>query len=319
MRHLACNGDIDLRLLKRVLETRRASVLLSSYEKRERLFITRFRRARLTPSESAVHRVRVAARRLLSMLSVLEPIMGRRYLKPVRRTLKSQLRELGAVRDVQVHVLLTGELLTGFPQLTTFHESLTRKEQKLIRHVRNGLWDFNLEKLRRQSDRIFDRLICSIDPAADDVIGDEIEASVGVAYQRVLSRQASIDPDHLGSIHRTRLAFKRFRYMAEIVAPIYNELTTERLKAMHEFQGRLGAIQDLDSLLSAMTDFRKRSGRTSMQVAENEIRQRRTRLIEDFMDSVDEVRFFWSTVSAGDHRASPPLRANPSVLSVRTR
>jgi hypothetical protein len=56
----------------------------------------------------------------------------------------------------------------------------------------------------------------------------------------------------------------------------------------------MGMIQDVESLLSKMMDFRRRSGRTSMLVVENEIRRRRQRLIDEFMETADEVRFFWS-------------------------
>lgn len=287
--------QVDLRLLKRLLAADNAGIVLEGFEQRRRAFDARVRKARRKPSEGAIHNVRVAARRFLSMLALLEAVVGRRHLKTVRDTMKDNLAALRQMRDVQVQLSCTEKLLGDFPQLISFHKFLTQRERQLQKRARKQLRDFDLGELRKRTDSLLDRLIASVDPEADGVLGHKIGASVEDAYRRVLSLRARIDPDWPRSIHRTRLAFKKFRYMAEIVAPSFDGLTEERLKAMHDFQDRMGAIQDLDSLLATMMAFRRESGRTSLLVVENEIRRRRRRMIDEFMKSVDEVRFFWST------------------------
>jgi CHAD domain-containing protein len=145
---------------------------------------------------------------------------------------------------------------------------------------------------------VLDELISTLRPDTDRVLGARIDGSIENAYRRVLVLRARVDPRKARSIHKMRVAFKKFRYMAEIAAPCFPKLSPERLEAMHAYQDRMGTIQDLDTLLRTMAEFRRQSGRTSMLVVENEIRRRRQRRIDDFMQTVDELRFFWSAPRA---------------------
>ncbi len=276
---------------KSPLETNHAGMLLEGFDKRCRTFQRRMKKAQRKPSEKAVHEIRIAARRLISLLAVVEHIVGSRRIKRARSRIKGQLDGLGAMRDVQVQKVYTRALLPDFPQLLSFHKSLCVTERRLGRRARMQLRRFNLKALIREPNRSLEHFVASVDPD-DDRIVRKIGVSLNDAFSRVLVLRARIDPDLPRSIHRTRLAFKKFRYMAEIVAPQFDEFTNDRLQAMHDFQDRMGAIQDLDSLLATMMDYRRRSGRTSLLVVENELRRRRRHLIDEFVKSADEVRFF---------------------------
>ena len=289
--------NLDLSRLKSLLETNHAGMLLEGFDKRRRTFERRMKKAQLKPSEKAVHEVRIAARRLISLLAVIEHIVGSRRIKRARFRIKEQLDGLGAMRDVQVQKVYTRALLTDFPQLVSFHKSLCVTERRLCRRARIQLRRFNLKALIRETNRVLEHFVASIDPD-DDRIGRQIGASLNDAFSRVLVLRARIDPDLPRSIHRTRLAFKKFRYTAEIAAPQFEEFTDGRLQAMHDFQDRMGTIQDLNSLLDAMMDFRRRSGRTSLLVVENELRRRRRHFVDEFVKSADEVRFFLSNTPA---------------------
>ncbi len=289
--------NLDLSRLKSLLETNHAGMLLEGFDKRRRTFERRMKKAQLKPSEKAVHEVRIAARRLISLLAVIEHIVGSRRIKRARSRIKEQLDGLGAMRDVQVQKVYTRALLTDFPQLISFHKSLCVTERRLRRRARMQLRRFNLKALIRETNRVLEHFVASIDPD-DDRIGRQIGASLNDAFSRVLVLRARIDPDLPRSIHRTRLAFKKFRYTAEIAAPQFEEFTDGRLQAMHDFQDRMGTIQDLNSLLDAMMDFRRRSGRTSLLVVENELRRRRRHFVDEFVKSTDEIRFFLSNTPA---------------------
>ena len=289
--------NLDLSRLKSLLETNHAGMLLEGFDKRRRTFERRMKKAQLKPSEKAVHEVRIAARRLISLLAVIEHIVGSRRIKRARSRIKEQLDGLGAMRDVQVQKVYTRALLTDFPQLISFHKYLCVTERRLRRRARMQLRRFNLKRLIRETNRVLEHFVASIDPD-DDRIGRQIGASLNDAFSRVLVLRARIDPDLPRSIHRTRLAFKKFRYTAEIAAPQFEEFTDGRLQAMHDFQDRMGTIQDLNSLLDAMMDFRRRSGRTSLLVVENELRRRRRHFVDEFVKSTDEIRFFLSNTPA---------------------
>jgi CHAD domain-containing protein len=324
----------DLRRLKALFDSTHASLLLEAFETRRVVLADRLREARRKPSEKKIHNLRLAGRRTLATLELLETALPRSSTRSLRDTIRRQLRRLGRVRDVQVQLGYCDQLLGEFPQLTGFRRDLKRKERNLRRQAGERLRSparrqagerlrsparrqagerlrsparrqagerlrsLAPRKIDRKARRVLDELISTLRPDTDRVLGARIDGSIENAYRRVLVLRARVDPRKARSIHKMRVAFKKFRYMAEIAAPCFPKLSPERLEAMHAYQDRMGTIQDLDTLLRTMAEFRRQSGRTSMLVVENEIRRRRQRRIDDFMQTVDELRFFWSAPRA---------------------
>ena len=54
------------------------------------------------------------------------------------------------------------------------------------------------------------------------------------------------------TIHRLRIAFKRFRYLCELLEPFLSGVTETRLERMRHYQGASGEIQDLAVLLARL-------------------------------------------------------------------
>ena len=54
-----------------------------------------------------------------------------------------------------------------------------------------------------------------------------------------------------------RLAFKKYRYAAEVLFPLFPEATEETAKRLHAFQALLGTIHDFDVLLAEAHAFRR--------------------------------------------------------------
>ena len=283
---------VDVQRLKRLLEAPHLGLLIEGFDQRRRVFEARLRRARRKPALAAVHDLRVASRRLLSMIALLDdaaPVPG---LVRLRRSIRRRLKDLGAMRDVQVQMGLVETLLPGFPQLAAFHAALDRRERRLAKRARERLGEWSLKTFLRRTDGVLDALIAGFDPEVDSRVGLRIQSAVEDAHRRVVVVRECVDRRRPETIHRVRLAFKKFRYMAEIVAPARRDWTPERLEAMRGFQDRMGAIQDAGALLDAMAAYRRRTGRTSVLVAENEVRRRRAGLIEAFVEVADEIRFF---------------------------
>ena len=154
--------NLDLSRLKSLLETNHAGMLLEGFDKRRRTFERRMKKAQLKPSEKAVHEVRIAARRLISLLAVIEHIVGSRRIKRARSRIKEQLDGLGAMRDVQVQKVYTRALLTDFPQLISFHKSLCVTERRLRRRARMQLRRFNLKSADSRNESR-SRTLCRFD------------------------------------------------------------------------------------------------------------------------------------------------------------
>jgi CHAD domain-containing protein len=55
-----------------------------------------------------------------------------------------------------------------------------------------------------------------------------------------------------------RLAFKKYRYSVEVLAPLFPSITEETLERLHAFQTLLGDLHDLDVVLKEAEYFRRR-------------------------------------------------------------
>ena len=70
-------------------------------------------------------------------------------------------------------------------------------------------------------------------------------------------RKAALDPAHPEALHRMRLAFKKYRYAAEVLLPLFPKATEETAKRLHAFQTLLGTIHDCDVILAEAASFRR--------------------------------------------------------------
>jgi CHAD domain-containing protein len=131
--------------------------------------------------------------------------------------------------------------------------------------------------------------------------------AVEATFNRVVERTLAIDPAASATIHRVRVAFKKFRYMVEALAPVLPWVTRKRLKAMNTFQGRMGDIQDAEVLLQNAQAFARKQGRGSEAVlagALEELMRQRGALIEDFLASAKTLYTFWKPSSSAHRRST---------------
>ena len=69
--------------------------------------------------------------------------------------------------------------------------------------------------------------------------------------------EGALDPAHPEALHRMRLAFKKYRYAAEVLLPLFPKATEETTKRLHAFQTLLGTIHDCDVILAESASFRR--------------------------------------------------------------
>jgi CHAD domain-containing protein len=74
--------------------------------------------------------------------------------------------------------------------------------------------------------------------------------SVETAFTNVVECRQHMQAADPTSIHRTRIAFKKFRYMMESMRPLLPGITPRRLAAMKAFQDVMGDLQDTDVFLA---------------------------------------------------------------------
>jgi CHAD domain-containing protein len=128
---------------------------------------------------------------------------------------------------------------------------LQRKEKKLLRAARKEIKSLKTANLSKRIQKL-NKTIETLQPTDLDA---SLLSSVDEAYAVVNQRYALIDPNQPATIHRVRIAFKKFRYMIEAIYPILQNVPVDYLKRMHDYQATMGDIQDMEVALQELAEF----------------------------------------------------------------
>jgi CHAD domain-containing protein len=289
------------------------ALLLQSLDDRWRTYRAMLKRCQKKYSEAAVHDLRVATRRLMSTLAILRTLKSDGSLRQARRRLKKQLERFGPLRDVQVQLLAVEKMLPSFPELQGFYDQLVKREQRLVERRRaqvKGVKTRKVAKALRATARQLPALLAT--PTMQrEKRGAAIHA-VDVAFNTVVERRRAIEAADTATIHRMRVAFKKFRYMVEALAPVLEHATATRLRAMNALQDSMGRVQDIEVLLTSVQAFwqKQQTPEAARCRAYQELIHRRASLIEAFLHLADTLFTFWKPVPEAFTAEKRPTERN---------
>jgi CHAD domain-containing protein len=259
-----------------------------------RRYRKRLKRCQRKFSASAVHDSRIEMRRLLATLELVAVFIPERKLKKLRRALKDQLDEFDQLRDAQVQLAGVKPLRRAFPAAKKFHRWLRQRE---VRYIREALQAVKAVKTRRVGKRIaalegeLRRQQKSTTP--DRAFGLAQDA-IDNAFAGVTRFSRQVNAAAPPTIHRTRIAFKRFRYMVDALSPLLPAVTDKHRRAMHDYQSMMGDIQDSEVLLAALDEFiESEDNKPTMQPLRAALVQRRKQLIHVYLDAAPKLASFW--------------------------
>jgi CHAD domain-containing protein len=272
-------------------------LLLDALQDRWRTFRAALKRCQKKSSEAAVHDLRVATRRLISTLDLMARIHPQADLRKARRALKRQLDTFGPLRDVQVQLLSVDKMLASFPELQGFYDALLKRERKLVQRLGAKVKTVKIGKVAKAIRTAIEEVEGLLDmPEVQQEKHAAAIHALEAAFNRVVERKQAIDPTDSATIHRMRVAFKKYRYLVESLAPLLDWVTDRQLKAMNTFQGSMGDIQDAKVLRTSVMAFARKRGaerEASLAHALEELSLRHTALIETFLTSADTLFTFW--------------------------
>ena len=98
----------------------RSMILIEAFDKRWKDFQYRFNLYRAEASEESVHDLRVASRRLLSILELTRNISPSPRLQNLRNYFKDQLNSYDELHDTQVMIVEIEEVLEELPEIEPF-------------------------------------------------------------------------------------------------------------------------------------------------------------------------------------------------------
>lgn len=211
----------------------------------------------------AVHRMRVATRRLRSALPVFGPYLAPRRFETWRKRIRGITRALGAARDADVQIEHLTELVSHLspPERAGVRRLLLRLRQRrremqpkvnkalrqfersgLVAEISQKLAPFEIYKsqLNLQSTALLRTGAEHIQQKLDEFLAFE-----PYVFQ----------PECVSELHAMRIAAKHLRYTLEFFAPLYPDELKGTLKILRSCQDALGAIHDADVWVASLPDF----------------------------------------------------------------
>jgi CHAD domain-containing protein len=242
-------------------------------------------------SEESVHDLRVSIRRISSLCLLLDKFLANSYCLLLRKHLKKQLSGFSPLRDTQVMILECNKLAPEFPVLYPYRVALLDNERQYIKSVHAEIRNINTETSDIHKFYIIHSLRCG---SNDLLTLANLKLFALDMYSELVSRFNSADPGDINTIHRVRLAYKKFRYIIEILAP-FIDITDEDLKELKSHQTRMGNIQDNNVFVDSLEHFIDNQT-TNPRIRFSDIlyykMAERKQLIDDFFLNFDSIQSF---------------------------
>src|SRR5690348_9513261 len=209
--------------------------------------------ARAGDDPEGVHDMRVATRRMRTMLDVLAgcPDADGKRLTGLRKRLKKPARRLGAVRDLDVLIAREEGYAADHPKdaddLEAFHRVLLQRRQR----ARDALEAY-LDGAK------LDRILAAVDTfALEDggsagagvdmpavTVAQYAGGAIWARYEGVLRLAAAAGGGEMDRLHQLRIACKRLRYTLELFARELGASAGMLIAALKRAQDELGALHD---------------------------------------------------------------------------
>ncbi len=265
-------------------------LLLTAFSQRTSQYLDERKRCKTEFSEEAVHDLRVAARRLLALLKILRDIAPDLRLQKLNRSIKDELGSFNELRDTQVMLVEISESIESLPALAALQTFLLKREKRLLKTARQQVRNF---KARAVSARL-EKLRASLtDLSASPDLPARLLDSADDAFQTVTRRYTAIDPAAPASIHRVRVAFKKFRYSIELVCPLVPNFPQQNMEDMHIYQSLMGNIQDAEVFLHSLQSFADTHKNFDPLPVRAFYQQRHKEALSAYLEEMGQLYRFW--------------------------
>jgi len=248
------------------------------------------------PSEKSVHDTRVCLRRIMAAVEILDTVsqtdetISQKHLK----RLKEIHKLFSPIRDTQISMLYAHEMINEFPSIGIFEEYLESREKRLSFKLQKKLSDTDTYPLHKVLKAV--KLEVAERFGENGLLGD-LRSTTDRAFSKVVELIGQVDTDDIKSVHKVRIAFKRFRYMVELL-DVLQPIEEYLLNGMKAIQDELGAIQDITVVEELLQRFieKKSPGGRLLSLEYHELLSRRKKLAESFAASAVDIKNMWSVL-----------------------
>ena len=251
-------------------------------------------------------------RRLLALVDLFDPLPARRAADGISRLFKPPFKASGRLRDAQVMLRDVERRLGRFPDAKCFKKELLRREKRLGRQLERKLRRTRLKPLKNRMDALRKELRAAVKKAdGRHRRGLRLLRSMDRAFANVVARRRSIVPAEPHATHRTRIAFKKFRYMVEQLRPLLPRLAGGLPGKLRGHQKLMGDIQDCETLLAALDKFMReeKSEARRLRQFRAAVKRDHARLMARYLRRADDLFSFWKPASVNPDQALTDGRA----------
>lgn len=203
---------------------------------------------RLDVDPEGVHQARVGTRRLRSDLRTFRPLLDTDWSEPLRDELRWLAAALGRVRDADVLLARLRHDARALPEQDRGPALglLSRLERERRQALEEVLVDMESDRYVALLNRLVDaanhpRVL----PAAQQPAHDLLPGLVRGPWRKLRKAVKRLDPDPPDEeLHQVRIAAKRARYAADVVAPVVGDAARRHAKAIARVQDVLGEHHD---------------------------------------------------------------------------
>ncbi|HMA35150.1 MAG TPA: CHAD domain-containing protein [Chloroflexia bacterium] len=210
--------------------------------------------ARRAEDPGAVHKMRVATRRLRAALVIIAPALPGRQVKPLRRRLRDVARALGAVRDLDVLIAQAYAFRAILPEaeqpdldgLLVDWQAARQEAGRQLRHRLDApgykQLKADLKAIIAAPDRPPDQRAAASPYQVRHVAG----SMIWPAYAAVQAYAEVMAAPTIAQLHALRIAGKKLRYTLEFFQEVLPADAAALIADVTALQDQIGALHDAD-------------------------------------------------------------------------
>jgi CHAD domain-containing protein len=248
---------------------------------------------RRKPTRKAVHELRIDCRRLEALLDVLGHTTGvpSKKLRRLGDAASETLDALSPLRDDHVHRRRIADA-DGGRGVEALLEDVCRREARHWKRARTALDAIDLARADAMAHRVRRGVVRRQGAPSPHDRTVLLLAAIDGAATDVRSRLALMDEARPRTLHKLRVAIKRFRYIVEIAEEVAPQVHVGAQPTLRSLQRRLGGVHDADVLAARIKRFagRRRKHRADLRALLTRVESDRARRLRGLSRTLPALR-----------------------------